>query len=213
MRASFTSITSASLNFNSVPGEHGFLQATWANVRVESGLAPDPALAVPTDGLELWLRGDKGSNSDSSWQDLSPIGENATATALEPRRLRAFTTAPPVLPYTRSRVISFSTSTVRSTVKPDDDTASGQVGPAARDLVYLPELGHFLAGECALGQHVSIAVCGLCHLSFRHYAGEQRPGVYSSSDHRWRLFHHHVGPRRQRRLALCERREGTGESR
>lgn len=81
VRASFASITSASLNFNSVPGEHGFLQATWANVRIESGLAPDPALAVPTDGLELWLRGDKGSNSASSWQDLSPIGENATATS------------------------------------------------------------------------------------------------------------------------------------
>ncbi len=80
LRASFTSVTGGSLNFNANVGEFGYVQATWANVRIESGSAPDPSLAVPTDGLQLWLRGDKGSNSDTSWQDLSPIGEDATAT-------------------------------------------------------------------------------------------------------------------------------------
>jgi hypothetical protein len=81
VRASFTSITAGSLFFGAGVGEFGFVQATWANVRIESGSAPDPSLAVPTDGLQLWLRGDKGSNFDTSWQDLSPIGEDATATS------------------------------------------------------------------------------------------------------------------------------------
>jgi hypothetical protein len=81
VRASFPSINSSSLNFSATVGEHGFLQATWANVRIESGTAADPASAVPMNGLELWLRGDKGSNFDTSWQDLSPIAENAVATS------------------------------------------------------------------------------------------------------------------------------------
>lgn len=81
LRASFTSINQASLNFTAGVGEDGFWQAGWSDVRIESGSAPDPSLAVPTNGLTLWLAGDKGDNSPEVWVDQSPVGGNATVTA------------------------------------------------------------------------------------------------------------------------------------
>jgi hypothetical protein len=81
IRASFTSIKQAELIFNGATGQDGFWQAGWSNVRIESGTAHDPSLAVPTDGLVLWLAGDKGSNSPETWYDQSPVGGNATVTA------------------------------------------------------------------------------------------------------------------------------------
>ena len=80
-RASFASINGAELSFTGVENVDEYLQVTFANVRIESGSAPDPALAVPTDGLMLWLRGDN-TGSGVYWQDLSPVGEAATGNYL-----------------------------------------------------------------------------------------------------------------------------------
>lgn len=80
IRASFASIQQAELIFDGAVGQNGFWQAGWSNVRIESGKAADPSLTVPTDGLVLWLAGDKGSNSPETWYDQSPAGGNATVT-------------------------------------------------------------------------------------------------------------------------------------
>ena len=80
VRASYVSIDRTSLNLQvTANAEDGYEGVTWSNVRVESGSAPDPALTVPTSGMQMWLRGDKGNNSSTVWEDLSPKAENATA--------------------------------------------------------------------------------------------------------------------------------------
>ncbi|MEA2542807.1 MAG: large repetitive protein [Acidobacteriaceae bacterium] len=80
VHASYISIDRTSLNLQVIANaEDGYEGVTWSNVRVESGSAPDPALTVPTSGMQMWLRGDKGNNSSTSWEDLSPKAENATA--------------------------------------------------------------------------------------------------------------------------------------
>jgi hypothetical protein len=80
VRASYPSIDGSSLNLQVIANaQDGYEAVTWSNVRVESGSAPDPSLTVPTSGMQLWLRGDKGNNSNTVWEDLSPKAENATA--------------------------------------------------------------------------------------------------------------------------------------
>lgn len=80
VRASYTSIDRSSLNLQVIANaQDGYEGVTWSNVRVESGSAADPSLTVPTSGLQMWLRGDKGNNTNTVWEDLSPKAENATA--------------------------------------------------------------------------------------------------------------------------------------
>ncbi len=62
-----------------------FHSVTFSNVRVQSTSAPDPASSIPTEGLQQWLRSDKGTNynffSQSGtriWQDQSGNGHDAT---------------------------------------------------------------------------------------------------------------------------------------
>jgi hypothetical protein len=62
----------------------GFDTTIVSNVRVQSGLAPDPASSIPTQGLQQWLRSDKGTNYNffsgtgtRIWQDQSGNGHDA----------------------------------------------------------------------------------------------------------------------------------------
>ena len=60
------------------------------NFRVETGTAPDPALQVPTSGLQEWLRGDKvvafvgptNQGNLTNWPDQSGHGNDATPAVL-----------------------------------------------------------------------------------------------------------------------------------
>jgi hypothetical protein len=60
-----------------------FRSLTFSNVRIQSGLAPDPASSIPTNGVQLWLRSDKGNSSAGFgiWQDQSGNGHDATSTS------------------------------------------------------------------------------------------------------------------------------------
>ncbi|HEY1946020.1 MAG TPA: LamG-like jellyroll fold domain-containing protein [Bryobacteraceae bacterium] len=60
------------------------------NFRIESGSAPDPALAIPTAGMREWLRADKfnlsiptpeGITQEPYWPDQSGHGSDATPVA------------------------------------------------------------------------------------------------------------------------------------
>jgi hypothetical protein len=62
---------------------------TLSDVRVQSSTAPDPANAVPTKGLEQWLRADQAQASldgasNGTWQDQSGHGHDATPSAVPP---------------------------------------------------------------------------------------------------------------------------------
>lgn len=57
-----------------------FTSVTFSNLRVQSVSAPDPAGSVPTDGLQMWLRSDKGIDSAPDiWKDQSGNGHDATS--------------------------------------------------------------------------------------------------------------------------------------
>ena len=78
-----TTFQTASLAFPGDPQEF-FQNVTFANVRVQSTSAPDPASSIPTQGLQQWLRADKGANFDylsnsstGNWQDQSGNGHDA----------------------------------------------------------------------------------------------------------------------------------------
>jgi hypothetical protein len=78
-----TTFQTAALSYPGSPGEF-FTTATYSNVRVQSTLAPDPANSIPTEGLQQWLRADKGTSWDplsrsatGVWQDQSGNGHNA----------------------------------------------------------------------------------------------------------------------------------------
>jgi hypothetical protein len=80
-----TTFQTAALAFPGYPLEF-FETVTFANVRVQSTSAPDPASSIPTQGLQQWLRADKGTNYNSYspldpgtgiWQDQSGNGHDA----------------------------------------------------------------------------------------------------------------------------------------
>ena len=78
-----TTFQTAALAFPGDPQEF-FHNVTFANVRVQSTSAPDPASSIPTQGLQQWLRADKGTNFDfvsnsstGNWQDQSGNGHDA----------------------------------------------------------------------------------------------------------------------------------------
>ncbi|HTF72077.1 MAG TPA: LamG-like jellyroll fold domain-containing protein [Edaphobacter sp.] len=69
----------AHVQFTGNPEEF-FRSVTFSNLRVQSDSAQDPASSIPTNGLQLWLRSDKGINSAPDvWQDQSGNGHNATS--------------------------------------------------------------------------------------------------------------------------------------
>lgn len=55
-----------------------FYNIALSNIRVRSASAPDPSLAVPTKGLEQWLRADTGNILGGVWKDQSGNGHDAT---------------------------------------------------------------------------------------------------------------------------------------
>ena len=54
-----------------------FTRIALSNIRVRSASAPDPSKAVPTKGLEQWLRADTGSIVGGVWKDQSGKGHDA----------------------------------------------------------------------------------------------------------------------------------------
>ena len=54
-----------------------FTRIALSNIRVRSASAPNPSKAVPTKGLEQWLRADTGSIVGGVWQDQSGKGHDA----------------------------------------------------------------------------------------------------------------------------------------
>lgn len=63
--------------------QEAFGQPIFSNIRVQSVSAPDPSNAISKDGLQLWLRSDKGVTTNSSgvtWEDQSGNGHDATST-------------------------------------------------------------------------------------------------------------------------------------
>ena len=75
----------ASIQFLGAQLEY-FGGVTLSNIRVQSSSAPNPASAVPTSGLQQWLRADSGSiyTANPIWQDQSGNGHDATASATPP---------------------------------------------------------------------------------------------------------------------------------
>jgi hypothetical protein len=66
-----------------VTGGEDHLGGTLSNFRVQSTSAPDPAKAVPTNGLQQWLRADIGNPGPfttlTTWPDQSGQGHDAVA--------------------------------------------------------------------------------------------------------------------------------------
>jgi len=138
-------ITTATLTIYPTFGEHGFELVNWSDLRIESGSAPDPSGQVPTDGLQQWLRADKGNLSDvtnplrvpvQTWSDQSGNGHDATG---------AQTTSPTIVydgahcqrtvAFNGSQFLNFNLPiagwrqmTVFLMAKSDTDPAGGQDG-------------------------------------------------------------------------------------
>jgi hypothetical protein len=81
-----TTFQTAFVTFSGDPQEF-FRNIILSNLRVQSSSAPDPASAIPTAGLQQWLRADKGNNAPPPsgsgtgiWQDQSGNGHDATPT-------------------------------------------------------------------------------------------------------------------------------------
>ncbi len=76
-----TSFQTASVFFN---GSEYYTLAL-SNIRVRSTSAPDPSKAVPTNGLQQWLRADTSTAFGSStWKDQSGNGHDATPGTVAP---------------------------------------------------------------------------------------------------------------------------------
>jgi hypothetical protein len=80
-----TSFQTASIQFT---GDE-YANIALSNVRIQSNSALDPASAVPTKGLEQWLRADQAQasldgSSSGTWQDQSGHGHDATPSAIPP---------------------------------------------------------------------------------------------------------------------------------
>jgi hypothetical protein len=82
LRITDVTMSSVSLNLSTPLGIHGYDEADWTNLRVESASAPNLSANVPTDGLSLWLASDTAPsgliNNADTWFDLSPVAENAS---------------------------------------------------------------------------------------------------------------------------------------
>jgi hypothetical protein len=81
----YTLFQTASVQFS---GDE-YSNITLSNIRVQSLSAPDPSGAVPTTGLQQWLRADQAAASQEEfgnrvWQDQSGHGHDATPSANPP---------------------------------------------------------------------------------------------------------------------------------
>jgi len=117
LRITEVPVSSVSMNLSTPLGIHGYSEADWTNVRVESGTAPNPAQGVPTDGLSLWLASDtvvNGKiNNSLTWYDQSPVGQDASiASAPYPQPAPFFgtysaSTCRPVYSFTGNEYLNF----------------------------------------------------------------------------------------------------------
>jgi hypothetical protein len=78
-----TSFPTAAVLF---PGGEGseYSTITLSNIRVRSTSAPDPSKAVPTNGLQQWLRADTSTYLGGTWKDQSGNGHDATPGTVAP---------------------------------------------------------------------------------------------------------------------------------
>jgi hypothetical protein len=86
---------------------------TVSDVRVQSSTAPDPANAVPTNGLEQWLRADQAQASldgasSGTWQDQSGHGHDATPSAVPPFLTADGRNCQPAWQFTGKQSFSFN---------------------------------------------------------------------------------------------------------
>jgi hypothetical protein len=110
-------VSTISMNLSTPLGIHGYDEADWTNVRIESGTAPDLAQGVPSDGLSLWLASDtvvNGKiNNSQTWYDQSPVGQDASiASAPYPQPAPFFgtysaSTCRPVYSFTGNEYLNF----------------------------------------------------------------------------------------------------------
>jgi Concanavalin A-like lectin/glucanases superfamily len=76
-----TSFPTAAVLFS---GGEFFNGITLSNIRVRSASAPDLSKAVPTNGLQQWLRADTANISGGTWKDQSGTGHDATPGTVAP---------------------------------------------------------------------------------------------------------------------------------
>ncbi len=82
---------------------------TISNLRVQSSVAPDPAKAVPTDGLEQWLRADTANFvTPGIWQDQSGQGHDATPSTNPPVFTVDGRNCRPTFQFTGNQYFSFN---------------------------------------------------------------------------------------------------------
>jgi hypothetical protein len=60
-------------------GDEYYTGISLSNIRVRSTAAPDPSKAVPTTGLQQWLRADTSTIYSTTWADQSGNGHDAQA--------------------------------------------------------------------------------------------------------------------------------------
>ena len=76
-----TAFPTAAVLFSGVEFFNGI---TLSNIRVRSASAPDPSKAVPTNGLQQWLRADTANTLGGTWKDQSGNGHDATPGTVSP---------------------------------------------------------------------------------------------------------------------------------
>jgi Concanavalin A-like lectin/glucanases superfamily len=66
-------------------GDEFYNGITLSNIRVRSASAPDLSKAVPTNGLQQWLRADTANTFGGTWKDQSGTGHDATPGTVPPQ--------------------------------------------------------------------------------------------------------------------------------